>query len=339
MSERADKMTWSRLVRVPEHRSALLALEGVADCVCSRRQRRAINPVTLFGPTGCGKSHLVNGLADSVIRRSPDRVVTVLNSREFVDDGRGQAEDPAAVQQPVKGSDADLVVVEDVQHLPVRAAESLVQMIDALMARQQQVVFTATGGPQQLAHLPARLTSRLAGGLVVGVQPLAAPSRLAVLEAKAQRRQLAVTREVLAWLADHLTGGGRQLDGALSRLELLARCYDRPLDLAMVVRHFQDQVECSRPSIERILQRVGGYFRVEPRKLQSERRSRSVLLPRQISMYLARQLTGLSLNEIGASFSGRDHSTVLHACRKVERALTADAFVAGVVRQLHADLA
>lgn len=339
MSERTNKMTWSRLVPVPEHRSALLALEGVADCVCSRRSRRTINPVCLHGPTGCGKSHLVNSLVERVIRRSPDRVVTLLNSREFADDGRDHPDRPAAIRQPSTATDADLLIVEDVQHLPERAAETLVQLIDALVTRQQQIVFTATGGPQQLVHLPARLTSRMASGLVVGVQSLAAPSRLAVLQAKAQRRQLAVPRDVLAWLADHLTGGGRQLEGALSQLEMLTRCHDRSLDLATVIGHFQEQVEFSRPSVERIIQRVGGYFQVEPRQLQSARRSRKVLLPRQISMYLARQLTALSLNQIGASFGGRDHSTVLHACRKVELALTADAAVAGAIRHLQADLA
>lgn len=339
MSERTNNLTWSRLVSVREQRSALLALQGVADCVGSRRQRRGINPVTIYGPTGCGKSHLVNGLAENVIRRAPDRIVTRLNSREFADYGRDHSEDSSIRQLPAAAVDADLLIVEDIQHLPVRATGTLVQIIDELVARQQQVVFTATSGPGQLVHLPTRLTSRLAGGLVVGVPSLAAPSRLALLEASAQRRQLAVAREVLAWLADHLTSGGRQLEGAITRLELLARHRDHPLDLATVAGHFQEQVEAGRPTVERIVQRVGGYFQVEPRQLQSPRRSRNVLLPRQISMYLARQLTELSLNEIGASFGGRDHSTVLHACRKVELALTADAYVAGAVRHLHADLA
>jgi chromosomal replication initiator protein len=338
MSEPNNKVTWSRLVPVPEHRSALLALEGVAECVCSRRQRRRTNPLSIYGPSGCGKSHLVKGLAEDVIRRSPDRVITLLNSREFAEDAREHT-DPATNRLTQAAADADLLIIEDVQNLPVRSAGSLVQLMDELVARQQQIVFTGSGGPQQLVHLPARLTNRMAGSLVVGVQALAAPSRLAVLEAKAQRRQLAVPRIVLAWLAENLTGGGRQLEGALSRLEMLARCHNQPLDLATVVRHFQEQAEAGRPTIDRIVQRVGGYFQVEPRHLQSARRSHKVLLPRQISMYLARQLTELSLNEIGASFGGRDHSTVLHACRKVKRALKTNALVAGAVRQLHADLA
>jgi chromosomal replication initiator protein len=174
---------------------------------------------------------------------------------------------------------------------------------------------------------------------VAGVAALSASSRLAVLHAKAQQRQLAVPREVLAWLANHLTGGGRQLEGALARLEVIARLHPRTLDVDTVARYFREQVDSGRPTIERIIERVGGYYQVEPRHLLSARRSRQVLLPRQIGMYLARQFTDCSLDQIGAFFGGRDHSTVLHACRKVEQALTNDALVAGAVRQLRAELA
>jgi chromosomal replication initiator protein len=186
--------------------------------------------------------------------------------------------------------------------------------------------------------MSARLGSRLAAGLVVGLDPLSAPARLALLQDKAQRRQLAVHPEVLAWLAEHLTGGGRQLEGALARLETLARLRDQPLDVAIVAEHFREQIKEGGPMVEHIVQRVGGCFQVEPRQLQSRRRSRQVLLPRQVGMYLTRQLTGLSLDQIGAYFGGRDHSTVLHACRKVEQALIQDAALSGLVRQLHAEL-
>jgi chromosomal replication initiator protein len=194
---------------------------------------------------------------------------------------------------------------------------------------------TATVGPRQLA-LPERLLGRLVGGLVVGIEPLSAASRLRLLQDKAQRRQLAVPADVLAWLADNLRGGGRQLEGALNRLETLARA--RPLRLAEVAEHFREQA-VARPTVEYIAAQVGRHFCVDLRHLRSERRGRHVLLPRQVGMYLARRLTGLSLEQIGAYFGGRDHSTVLHACRKVERALTQDAALSGTVRELSRQLA
>jgi chromosomal replication initiator protein len=201
------------------------------------------------------------------------------------------------------------------------------------------MIFTATAGPGRLGHLSSRLVSRLGSGLVVGLDPLGPSSRLALLQDKAQRRQLAVHPDVLAWLATHLSGGGRALEGALAKLETLVRLRSQPLDVATVAEHFHEQADAARPTVERIARRVGDCFHVEPGQLRSRGRYRNVLLPRQVGMYLARQLTDLSLDQIGAYFGGRDHSTVLHACRKVEHALGRDAMLSGAVRQLQADLA
>jgi chromosomal replication initiator protein len=241
--------------------------------------------------------------------------------------------------------ESNLFIVEDLQHLSERrrdntgdtASQLLVQIFDYLWARQRQLVFTATVGPRGLRYLPARLLSRLGCGLVVGLQPLQMPSRLALLQDKAQRRQLAVSLEVLAWLAEHLSGG-RQLEGALVQLETLARLHAQPLDIPTVAGHFQHLVQANRLTVQRIAQQVGTYFRIDPRHLQSRRRYRNVLVPRQIGMYLARQLTDLSLEEIGGHFGGRDHSTVLHACRKIREALADDVAISGAVQQLQVEL-
>jgi chromosomal replication initiator protein len=340
---RPPPLTLARFVRTPENRSALAAVQEVIAHVCARRPHRLANPLLLYGPPGTGKTHLVSGLAAEVVRQCPDLVVLALPANELIavlsEEGEALGQETNLPIGPQQAKVPDLLIVEDLQHLPARAVEPLVQLFDVLHARHCPMVFTALHGPQLLPQLSARLASRLAGGLSVGLTALAAPSRLALLEDKAQRRQLAVSREVLAWLAEHLTGGGRQLEGALVRLETLARLSPRPLDVATVAGHFREQAEASRPTVERIAQRVGGYFRVEPRQLQSRRRSRQILVPRQVGMYLARQLTALSLEQIGAYFGGRDHSTVLHACRKVEQALNRDAALSGAVRQLHSDLA
>src|SRR5262249_39386633 len=161
----------------------------------------------------------------------------------------------------------------------------------------------------------------------------------ALLLDRAQRRQLAVSREVLAWLAENLPGGIRQLLGTLVQLDTLTRFQSGPLDVKTVADHFQPLVEATQPTVERIAERVSRYFRLEPRQLQSKHRYQSVLLPRQVGMYLSRRLTNSSLADIGRYFGGRDHSTVLHACQKIEGALKTDMYVSGVVRQLQAELA
>src|SRR5262249_13112698 len=150
---------------------------------------------------------------------------------------------------------------------------------------------------------------------------------------------LAVNRDILGWLSENMTGGARQLEGAVAQLETLSNLRRPPLDLKTVVSHFRPQVDATRPTVDRIARQVGGYFRIEPKQLQSRRRHRSILLPRQVGMYLTRQLTRLSLMQIGAYFGGRDHTTVLHACRKVELALKDDAVLSGAVREIHAELA
>src|SRR5262245_9869180 len=329
--------TFTHWIETPENRPALLAIQRVTECVCSQRRKREVNPVFLHGPSGTGKTHLVSALVAEATARRPDLVATVLAAGDlalaYQADADGQ---PSTVLASAR--EADLLIVEDLQHLPAQAAEVLVQLVNARLARQQQMVFTAAKGPGQLVQFPARLTSRLAAGLVVGLLPLLPPSRRAFLQDRAKARELRLTDDVLDWLAANTGGSVRQLEGTLSRLETLARLHGRPPELDAVRDALRTDADAHRPTVERIAQRVGRHFQLDPRQLQARGRSRNVLLPRQVGMYLARQLTSLSLQQIGAYFGGRDHSTVLHACRKVEQALHGDPSLSGLVRQLHADL-
>ena len=343
--------SFARFLTFPENKAALQAVQDVSADIRSGKLHRLANPLFLHGPPGTGKSHLMSALVGEVSRNS-GLTVQMVSAADF--------REPVAAPPPAKklavgesdplfpalGDEAracDLLILEDVQHLPWRAAETLVQIMDYRLAHQRPMLFTATVGPRHLAYrgvrLPARLTSRLAAGLVVALEPLQAESRQTFLKEVAQRRQLALDPEILAWLAQHLTGGTRQLEGALSQLETLNKVGRQPINLKKIVAHFQVQVEATRPTVQRIASLVGDYFRIDPDQLQSRRRHRNVLLPRQVGMYLSRQLTELSLGQIGAYFGGRDHTTVLHACRKVEQAMQKDAVLSGTVRQIHADLA
>jgi chromosomal replication initiator protein len=321
-------------VLLPENRAAWCAAERVTVCVGGRGARRAVNPLFVHGPAGTGKTHLVGLLLAEATRRAPDLQTAVLQAGDF--EALLRSEEPSPDLMAAR--QADLLVVEDLQHLPARAAERFVPLVDRCLNNQRQLVCTAVVGPARLSHLPARLTSRLTQGVVLGITPPGPVSRLAYLRQRA-RQHTAASAEVLAWLAENLSGSFRQLEGALTRLEALGRLLGRAPTLDEATEHFREEAEARRPSVERIAQRVSRYFQVEPRRLRSRRRLRDAMLPRQVGMYLARQLTELSLQQIGDYFGGRNHSTVLHACRKVEQALAHDASLSGAVRRLHADLA
>jgi len=319
----------ARLLATPETRSARAALEALRDALTGE-DASAPNPLYLHGPAGAGKTLFVHALAVELAKGAVS--VCQISANDFAD--RPDLHDAET---------ADLLIVEDLQHLPTRYVDTLIALMDARLAHGAAMVFTAISGPNRLKHrgtmFPARLTSRLAAGLVIALEPLQAPSRRLVLKLLAEQAELKPAPEVLDWLAAHLTGGGRQLDGAIRQLKALQRLQAKPLRLADIRAHFDAQIDAHAPSVKRITEQVSGYFEVPSKHLLSTRRTHDVLMPRQISMYLARQLTGLSLHAIGKYFGGRDHKTVQHACKKIEAAMKADAVLCGAVRQIHAELA
>jgi chromosomal replication initiator protein len=331
--------TFSQVIATPENCSALEAVWRVAAYVGTVSKRSAVNPLLLHGPSGAGKTHLVSALATEAVSRQQELTVAHLAARTL---GEALRFAPKTTSEPpsdlTAARDCDLLIVEDLQHLPAVSATGFGQLLDFRCARRRQTVLTSTAGPAQLTALPVRLTSRLAAGLVVGLEAYGAASRRLLLEALARRRRLTVGSEVLAWLADHLPGSGRQLEGALVGIEALTALGKGPLDVATVASHFGGDPDANRSALDRITEQVGRYFQVEPRQIKSSNRRRQALLARQVSTYLARQLTALSLAEIGAFFGGRNHSTVLHACRKVEQALIHDASLAAAIRQLSGEL-
>jgi chromosomal replication initiator protein len=329
--------SYGRFLTLPENRSALLAVEQVLISFQTVRESRPVNLLYLHGSSGVGKSHLMAYLVREACQRGSS-TVTVLAAGDFQPIGN-QEKEPDFLEQ---AQQADLWILEDVHHLPARSVEALAQLLDYREAHRLPTVVTGQVGPRYLKSreqaFSARLTSRLAAGLVVELEPWQAPSRLVFLEEQVQKRQFALSPDIVKWLAENLPGSGRVLEGAMNQLEILAE-QRKTLDVALVAGHFQQQAEAHQPTVNRIVQQVCGYFRLEPGLLQSRSRFRNILVPRQVGMYLARQLTELSLEQIGAFFGGLDHSTVLHACRKVEQALTNDPELSGAVRQIHAQLA
>jgi chromosomal replication initiator protein len=333
----AQAVTHTDWVLLPENRAGRVAVEAVADGISS--SGGSLNPLFLHGPAGTGKTHLVRWLVAEATRCNPALLVAALSGSELAAQVRRPDEsDPDVADDLTAARRADLLILEDLQHLASRSADLVAGLIDRLLARCKQVVCTASTGPAHLTELPVRLTNRLAGGVVVGLETFAPGSRVIFLTERARQRGMNVGIDILSWLAGQIPGSARQLEGALNRLQELIRLHGGAISSEIVREHFADGPMRSI-TLERIARQVGQYYRVTPRQLCARSRARGALLPRQVGMYLARQLTDLSLVQIGAFFGGRDHTTVLHACRKVEQGLDTDTGLAGAVRTLSADLA
>ncbi|MBI2807475.1 MAG: AAA family ATPase [Planctomycetes bacterium] len=317
-----------RLLILPENRAAFAAIQNVLTGVLADADDLPI-PLFLVGPSGSGKTTLVEALTEELDREKIK--VRVASANDFADD-----------ETRMNGDGADLWIVEDLQHLPMRLVPGLIALLDERQRRGLPMIFTASHGPSQLRHrgkpYPHRLTNRLAGGLVIAIDPLAEASRRRLIDAMAQKVKLNVKPDILDWLAKTLTGGGRQLQGAVRQVKTLQGVHKKPLRLEDVREHFRAQEPGTTPTVQRITERVSGHYHVAPKLVLSARRERAVVLPRQVSMYLARELTDLSLQKIGAYFGGRDHKTVQHACRKIEGGMKLDVALSGAVRQLRAEL-
>jgi len=308
---------------------ACSAAQGVVEAILRERQGSQPNPLYLHGPPGVGKSYLVGLVVQQLMAERPGLVIATLDSGNL--NPASEDED----QQAIAARQADLVVLEDIQHLSPKMVEKVVDLLDRSLKNRHLLITTASAGPTELKNLPTRLTSRLAGGLVVEIPCWSQASRQEYLAQRCQALGISLDDDTLRTLASQIPGSGRQLEAVARQIGTLDR--SRPPGIEEIRSHLGIDAESGRVTLERITQRVCRYFEVDDRKVKSKNRSAESLHPRQVSMYLARQLTGLSLEQIGNYFGGRDHTTVLHACQKIEEDLHSNGLLSGAVKTLRGE--
>jgi chromosomal replication initiator protein len=295
----------------------------------------------LHGPSGTGKSHLLSKLVQDAINDTPERLIQVVSASEldriFIDVLTTTFDSGTDPLQDLR--ECDLLIIEDLQHFPGRCAEGLTNLLDDRKSYRRCSVLSAQVGPAHLKQLPRRLTSRFAGGLVVQTEPIGVESKTKLVRQSLRDRNLQVTTDVEGWLVARALGGSiRGILGTLTQLETLTKILPPPMDLPGILDALQEPELSPVSPLERIASRICAHYQIETKMLRSTKRHRHLLWPRQVTMYIARQITKLSLVQIGEYFGGKDHSTVLHACRKVEEAIDADSNFAIVVRQLCAEI-
>lgn len=325
-------------VVVEENRSAARAVSDVVRRVVLARRARVV-PLMLHGLPGAGKTHLVTAALKALTVESRTATGRVIPARELArpdEMGAGGEKGERGGFADPDITSCDLLIIEDVQHLPRASADALCRLIDDRAARELALIVTASAGPARLTHLPRRLTSRLAGGLVAQLEPAGKASRRAIIAASAGRVRLAA--DALDWLAAR--GGG--LRTALGMVQSLTQAGGRragPLDRKAIEEILGEggQAAGRGGELPEIIKRVCAAFGVTRKELVGASRLRRVLVPRQVAMALAREVGGQSLPRIAMAFD-RDHSTVLHACRKVEEMVEDDVQLAATVRQLRKEL-
>jgi len=290
--------------------------------------KASINPLFLYGGVGLGKTHLMTAIAWHIRKRHPQRRVMYLSAEKFMFQfiRAMRSKDTMSFKEQFRS--VDVLMIDDVQFIAGKDAtqEEFFHTFNALVDQNKQIVLSADKSPSDLEGVEERVKSRLGWGLVADIHPTTYELRLGILQAKAERVGVAVPVKVLEFLAHKITQNIRELEGALNRITAHATLIGRPItiDSAQEVLHDLIRANDRRVTIEEIQKRVAEHFAIRLADMHSPRRARAVARPRQVAMYLSKQLTSRSLPEIGRKFGGRDHTTVMHAVRKIEELRASD---------------
>jgi chromosomal replication initiator protein len=288
----------------------------------------SFNPLFLYGGVGLGKTHLMHAIAWQIRNGRPQRRVIFLTAEKFMYQfiRALRQKDTMAFKEQFRS--VDVLMIDDVQFISGKDStqEEFFHTFNALVDQNRQVVISADKSPSDLEGIEERMKSRLGWGLVADIHPTTYELRLGILQAKAEQFDVPIPPKVMEFLAHRITANVRELEGALNRIAAHATLVGRTITLETTQEVLQDLLRANdrRVTIEEIQKRVAEHYNIRLSDMHSARRARAVARPRQVAMYLAKQLTSRSLPEIGRRFGGRDHTTVMHAVRRVDELRTID---------------
>jgi chromosomal replication initiator protein len=298
-----------------------------ASLAVAQSPARTYNPLFIYGGVGLGKTHLMQAIGQYVVAKKKNTKVIYLSSELFINEFIDAIQHNNLVKFRKRYRQADLLCIDDIQFLAgkERSQEEFFHTFNTLFDGHKQIVLSCDRPASEIANLEHRLVSRFEWGLTAELQPPAIETRLAILRKKARGMQIKLPDEVFEFLANRIRSNVRRLEGALMRVASFASLSGKALTQEVIEHLLKDILqEEARTSItiEQIQRKVAEHFDVRLADMTSKRRPASIAFPRQVAMYLARELTKSSLNEIGDAFGGRDHGTVLHACKLVKKRMT-----------------
>ena len=291
---------------------------------------RAYNPLFLYGGTGLGKTHLMQAIGQELMSQRPDLNVVFISSEHFTNQLIQSIADKSTPKFRGKYRKVDVLLIDDIHFIAGKEAtqEEFFHTFNVLFDRHRQIVLSSDRPPKEIQRVEERLVSRFEWGLVTDIQPPDLETRVAILQNKAQRENLTVSPEILRYIATSITTNIRELEGALITVLAYSRLTEQKISLNMVEEVLRDLIgtEKIKPiTVEQVQRAVAEHFDVRIADLRGRSRQRQVVYPRQMAMYLCKELIpNLSLNEIGDTFGGKDHTTVLYACDKITKAKSND---------------
>ncbi len=302
------------------------------------------NPLFLYGDTGLGKTHLMHAVAHCVLKNRPTARVAYVTTENFTNEYISALQTGTLAQFRKRYRNVDVLLIDDVQFLSGKEGiqQEFFHTFNQLFDSHKQIVLSSDRSASEIAKLEDRLLSRFQWGLTMDIQPPDCETRMAILARKAAALKLELPNEIIAFMAERVSRNVRRLEGALSRVALYVSLNKKPVtDVATVERLLHDILQeevHSQMTVEIIQQKVVEHYHLRMADMVSRRRPANIALPRQIAMYLSRVLTAQSLQEIGEAFGGRDHGTVIHACKTVENLMETDESVRRTVDLLKSQL-
>jgi chromosomal replication initiator protein len=283
---------------------------------------RSYNPLFIYGGVGLGKTHLMHAVANKIKERNADARIAYVHSERFVSDMVKALQHNTINDFKTAYRTLDALMIDDIQFFANkdRSQEEFFHTFNALLESQQQVILTCDRYPKEVDGLEERLKSRFGWGLTVAIEPPELETCVAILMSKAASADVDLPEEVAFFVAKRIRSNVRELEGALKRMVATSHFTGRPITLEFTKEALRDLLALQEKlvTVENIQKTVAEYYKIRIADLLSKRRSRSIARPRQVAMALAKELTNYSLPEIGDAFGGRDHTTVLHACRRVK---------------------
>ncbi|MDR3287840.1 MAG: chromosomal replication initiator protein DnaA [Peptococcaceae bacterium] len=319
-----QKYTFDTFVIGNSNRFAHAACLAVAESPA-----KSYNPLFIYGGVGLGKTHLMHAIGYQVLQQSPSTRVLYVTSEKFTNELIDSIRDKKQIEFRNNYRNVDILLIDDIQFLAGKEGiqEEFFHTFNTLYEANKQIIISSDRPPKEIPTLEDRLRSRFEWGLITDIQIPDLETRIAILRKKAKLENLQITNEVMEYIANKIQSNIRELEGALIRVMAYASLTSRPFTLAIAEEALKDIIQINKHthiSIEMIQQAVSNYFHMPLSDFKAKKRTRAVAFPRQIAMYICREITDLSLPKIGDEFGGRDHTTVIHAYEKIAELLKTD---------------